>query len=347
MLGVGCRKQKEDTGARLFCVAETRRHSASAIVGSFLKSTKLSVPDWAWWNCALVGERRCCCVALAVSLCLCYYYCLTSGALLQIEIIVLRIRQTNNGAGQCGQHGKWPERKRNRSSVCDCFPTFSRRDADKDFFPKIILLLTKSQSISVSFSLFRSCFIQSVLDNPTCFLNPFQFEITFECLQELDDDLEWKVLYVGSAQDSHQDQVLDEILVGPVPIGLNKFVLQADPPDTTKLPDILGVTVILVTCSFKEREFVRIGYYVNNEYLEEVLDPQVGGPTTLDLQKVQRQILADKPRVTKFPISWGNEEKEPTTNTNTIGVDDNAMEDTAVGTPDTAIGTDTSMDVEQ
>jgi hypothetical protein len=28
---------------------------------------------------------------------------------------------------------------------------------------------------------------QVVLDNPTCFLNPFQFEITFECLQELDD----------------------------------------------------------------------------------------------------------------------------------------------------------------
>jgi hypothetical protein len=28
---------------------------------------------------------------------------------------------------------------------------------------------------------------QTVLDNPTCFLNPFQFEITFECLQELED----------------------------------------------------------------------------------------------------------------------------------------------------------------
>jgi len=26
-----------------------------------------------------------------------------------------------------------------------------------------------------------------VLDNPTHFSNPFQFEITFECLQSLDD----------------------------------------------------------------------------------------------------------------------------------------------------------------
>jgi hypothetical protein len=30
-------------------------------------------------------------------------------------------------------------------------------------------------------------FQKSVLDNPTSFLNPFQFEITFECLQELDE----------------------------------------------------------------------------------------------------------------------------------------------------------------
>ena len=124
---------------------------------------------------------------------------------------------------------------------------------------------------------------------------------------------------------------MDEILVGPVPTGLNKFVLQADPPDTSKLPDILGVTVILVTCSYKEREFVRIGYYVNNEYLEE-FDPEVGPPKELDLNMVQRQILADKPRVTKFPISWGNEEKETT-----------AMVE-QVGTPETEAGTDMEME---
>ncbi|GKY90460.1 hypothetical protein MPSEU_000019800 [Mayamaea pseudoterrestris] len=155
-----------------------------------------------------------------------------------------------------------------------------------------------------------------VLDNPTCFLNPFQFEITFECLQELEDDLEWKVLYVGSAHDSSRDQVLDEILVGPVPVGVNKFVLQADAPDPSKLPpdEIVGVTVVLVTCSYQEREFVRIGYYVNNEYTLQPEQPLGEGEEPspppswpqLDLQHVQRHILADKPRVTKFPIPWGS-----------------------------------------
>jgi len=39
-------------------------------------------------------------------------------------------------------------------------------------------------------------------------------------------DLEWKVLYVGSAEDVEHDQVLEEVMVGPVPVGINKFVLQ-------------------------------------------------------------------------------------------------------------------------
>lgn len=145
-------------------------------------------------------------------------------------------------------------------------------------------------------------------------------------MQELDDDLEWKVLYVGSAQDSSRDQVLDEILVGPVPVGVNKFVLQADAPDPSKLPpeDLLGVTVVLVTCSYKEREFVRVGYYVNNEYHDPNAPPptinadgqqeQPPLPKPIPVEYIQRQILADKPRVTKFPISWGEEPNPAATN---------------------------------
>ena len=133
-----------------------------------------------------------------------------------------------------------------------------------------------------------------------------------------------------------QDQVLDEILVGPVPVGINKFVLQADPPDATKIEDVLGVTVVLVTCSYKEREFVRVGYYVNNELLGH--DPEQPLPTPLDLTQVQRQILADKPRVTKFPIAWDGKEDAMATST--------TMEEKPMfGTPTTE-GTASEMEVE-
>lgn len=151
-----------------------------------------------------------------------------------------------------------------------------------------------------------------VLNNPTQFRNPFQFEITFECLQDLDDDLEWKIIYVGSAETSDKDQCLDEILVGPVPVGVNKFVLQASAPDVSLLGEdnILGVTVVLITCSYKEQEFVRIGYYVNNEYSCDNDDDDDDDkedailPSPLPLDQVIRTILADKPRVTRFTIQW-------------------------------------------
>jgi histone chaperone ASF1 len=114
---------------------------------------------------------------------------------------------------------------------------------------------------------------------------------------------QWKVTYVGSAEDSSKDQILDEVMVGPVPVGTNKFVLQADPPDPTTIgeADILGVTVVLVTCSYKEQEFCRVGYYVNNEY-SEPFDEEQGVPTPLDITKVTRQILADKVRSSKWNI---------------------------------------------
>lgn len=65
-----------------------------------------------------------------------------------------------------------------------------------------------------------------VLDNPSPFYNPFQFEITFECIEDLSEDLEWKIIYVGSAESEEYDQVLDSVLVGPVPAGRHMFVFQ-------------------------------------------------------------------------------------------------------------------------
>ncbi|KAK3729740.1 hypothetical protein QZH41_011202, partial [Actinostola sp. cb2023] len=106
--------------------------------------------------------------------------------------------------------------------------------------------------------------------NPASFLDPLEFEISFECSEELSEDLEWKIIYVGSAECCDFDQVLDAVLVGPVPIGRHMFVFKAKPPDPSKVldHDVIGVTVILLTCSYKDREFVRVGYYVNNDYAD-------------------------------------------------------------------------------
>ena len=75
-------------------------------------------------------------------------------------------------------------------------------------------------------------------------------------------------MYVGSAEDEKYDQELDSVLVGPVVVGKNKFVFQAPAPDHSLIPskDVMEVTVLLLTASYKDREFIRVGYYVNNDY---------------------------------------------------------------------------------
>ena len=92
-----------------------------------------------------------------------------------------------------------------------------------------------------------------VLDNPARFMSKLEFEITFECIEDLPEDLEWKIIYVGSAESEEFDQILDTVYVGPVPEGRHKFVFTADPPNPQKIPvsDVVGVTVILITCAYR------------------------------------------------------------------------------------------------
>ncbi|EGC39160.1 hypothetical protein DICPUDRAFT_27423 [Dictyostelium purpureum] len=141
-------------------------------------------------------------------------------------------------------------------------------------------------------------------NNPSTFDSPFIFDISFECISPIKEDLEWKVLYVGSADTEKNDQILDSILLGPVSVGQNQFVFEVDPPDQNRIPkdDLLGVTVVFLICAYKGEDFIRVGYYVNNEYS----DPELrdNPPETPILSKITRSVMDDKPAVTGFPIQW-------------------------------------------
>ncbi|XP_031553151.1 histone chaperone ASF1A-like [Actinia tenebrosa] len=143
-----------------------------------------------------------------------------------------------------------------------------------------------------------------IKENPASFIDPLEFEISFECSEELNEDLEWKIIYVGSAECADYDQVLDSVLVGPVPIGRHMFVFKANPPDPSKIldQDVIGVTVILLTCSYKDREFIRVGYYVNNDYAD--VEMRENPPAKPVISQLQRNILVSEPRVTRFNIKW-------------------------------------------
>jgi histone chaperone ASF1 len=57
-----------------------------------------------------------------------------------------------------------------------------------------------------------------------------------------------------------------------------------------------------LTCSYRGQEFVRVGYFINNDYS----DPELreNPPAKPQFDKMTRNILASKPRVTRFKINW-------------------------------------------
>ncbi|KAI9639618.1 histone binding protein [Dioszegia hungarica] len=139
------------------------------------------------------------------------------------------------------------------------------------------------------------------------FDDEYHFRIKFEAIAPLVEDLEWKLIYVGSAKSEEYDQELDSCMVGPVPAGINAFDFQAPAPAHHLLPsqehdEILGVTVIIITASYRDKEFVRVGYYVNTYYEEEAY--KENPPASVDWAKLHRNVLIEKPKVTRFQNPW-------------------------------------------
>lgn len=116
-------------------------------------------------------------------------------------------------------------------------------------------------------------------------------------------DLEWRLIYVSSPGNEELDQELDDCLVGPVPVGVNAFDFEGSAPNPSKIPteDVLGVAALILTGSYKDQEFVRVGYYQNTEYDNEEMKEALPEPIRFD--RLVRDINS-KPRVTRFQIKW-------------------------------------------
>lgn len=73
--------------------------------------------------------------------------------------------------------------------------------------------------------------------------------------------------------------------------------------------DAVGVTIVLLTCSYRGQEFVRVGYFINNDYTDPELKEMP--PARPQFDKLTRNILASKPRVTRFKINWDDANGAP------------------------------------
>lgn len=144
----------------------------------------------------------------------------------------------------------------------------------------------------------------TVVEQFSAFNQPFQFNIQYTCLADLRDDLEWQIVYNYSG-DRSDDIELENVLVGPIRAGSYQFILQSSPLDSNSLPDdpkdVLGSAVVLVTCSYQNKEFISVGFFVNTEYESQDLKDNPPEDNIL-FDKLVRQVLIDKPVVKRVRI---------------------------------------------
>lgn len=160
-------------------------------------------------------------------------------------------------------------------------------------------------------------------------------------------------MYVGSANSEDYDQELDSCMgkltynrvvlvgrrgrklinraiVGPVPVGVNAFDFIAPAPAHHLLPsdhpdDVMGVTVIIIAAAYRDKEFVRVGYYVNTYYEDEKMMEEPG--TKVEWDKLHRNVLIEKPKVTRYVLKphWdehGRATDTPRAGSQTAGIPD-------------------------
>ncbi|CAI7723583.1 histone chaperone ASF1, putative [Plasmodium vivax] len=153
-----------------------------------------------------------------------------------------------------------------------------------------------------------------IVNNPICdILDPFVFTIEFEALNKLEADLEWKIFYISAVNndgEGNQDIELDNIFLGPIERGVMMFDYAVNPPDYKNMDvdSVLGLQAILISANYKEKEFIRIAYYMNSFYKDTELREKP--PAVPQYDKICRHIFVENPRIVKFCITWDAEEKD-------------------------------------
>ncbi|KAG0442472.1 Histone chaperone ASF1 [Dictyocoela muelleri] len=99
-------------------------------------------------------------------------------------------------------------------------------------------------------------------------LEPIQLSLVLDNTHQIDDDVEFTIIYTGDPENDEHDQIVCEELVGPIPAGKVGFNLETSIVDFNKIPidSLFGVTSIILEGKYKDQQFLRVGYFVNVSY---------------------------------------------------------------------------------
>ena len=111
--------------------------------------------------------------------------------------------------------------------------------------------------------------IPSVKEN---FEDNIKIKIDFDAYDILPNTLDWKIIYVGSANSCDYDQVLESFSFPVEQVGNCSFGVSVSPPNPKLIPsleDLLGATLLMISVVYNGEEFFRCSYFVYNNFEDE------------------------------------------------------------------------------
>jgi histone chaperone ASF1 len=76
----------------------------------------------------------------------------------------------------------------------------------------------------------------TVKNNPCSILDPFIFDITFECFTPLPGTFDWKIIYIASPNNPDSDQVIDSFDMDNLSAGIMQFTVESSCPNYNLIP---------------------------------------------------------------------------------------------------------------
>lgn len=160
----------------------------------------------------------------------------------------------------------------------------------------------------MAFPLIQLTEIELTTPNPNRFRDNLQWKMRVEVLDHLSEQITVSFVWVGSANSSAYDQLLDEFEIGPFPVGTTDFVLDCDGPQANLVPpnELLDVTVLNIVFSYKGQPFLKVGYYARVAYWDDSLNAMP--PQVVNEELLGKSLVMSQPTVVNIPIVWGQDD---------------------------------------
>jgi hypothetical protein len=166
-------------------------------------------------------------------------------------------------------------------------------------------------------------YVELISPNPCAFTKDFVWKFRIESSLPEPVPLTLGFVWVGSAKNSDNDIILDEIDLDNITPGLNEFVIDHPAPEISQLPEdeLYGMTVLTISFAITgSPAFNRLAYLVDVGAYGDVSDSIRSGnsqPPHINhaddksrrdaiLQVLGRHVVADKPRLSVFPTDDWN-----------------------------------------